>query len=63
MIQQPTYKKCRARYGIEQPSLWCKPCRRKKKCIRVQMYLEGRTEQEIDDTCAVGGGKEMDNIV
>jgi len=51
-------KKCRARYGIEQPSLWCKPCRRKKKCIRVQMYLEGRTEQEIDDTCAVGGGKE-----
>nr|ATI22080.1 TCF-3 [Schmidtea mediterranea] len=27
-------KKCRARYGIEQMSQWCKPCRRKKKCIR-----------------------------
>ena len=56
-------KKCRARYGIEQPSLWCKPCRRKKKCIRVQMYLEGRTEQEIDETCADEGGKEMDGEI
>jgi len=56
-------KKCRARYGIEQPSLWCKPCRRKKKCIRVQMYLEGRTEKEIDDTCAGESGKEMGDTV
>jgi len=47
-------KKCRARYGMEQQSLWCKPCKRKKKCIRVQMYLAGHSEQEIDDTCAVG---------
>ncbi|CAG7785328.1 unnamed protein product [Allacma fusca] len=31
-------KKCRARYGLDQQSQWCKPCRRKKKCIR---YLEG----------------------
>ncbi|XP_077289650.1 transcription factor pangolin isoform X2 [Arctopsyche grandis] len=30
-------KKCRARYGLEQQSQWCKPCRRKKKCIR---YME-----------------------
>jgi len=50
-------KKCRARYGIEQPALWCKPCRRKKKCIRVQMYLEGHSEQEIDETCADASGK------
>ena len=42
-------KKCRARYGLEQQDLWCKPCRRKKKCIRVQMYLDGASEQEIDD--------------
>ena len=48
-------KKCRARYGVEQQDLWCKPCRRKKKCIRVQMYLAGHSEQEIDDTCAAGG--------
>ena len=41
-------KKCRARYGVEQQNLWCKPCKRKKKCIRVQMYLNGHTEQEIE---------------
>ena len=41
-------KKCRARYGLEQQNLWCKPCNRKKKCIRVQMYLDGRSEQEIE---------------
>merc|ERR1712202_17205 len=41
-------KKCRARYGMEQQDLWCKPCKRKKKCIRVQMYLNGHTEQEIE---------------
>lgn len=27
-------RKCRARYGLHQINLWCKPCRRKKKCIR-----------------------------
>lgn len=30
-------KKCRARYGLDQQNHWCKPCRRKKKCIR---YME-----------------------
>merc|ERR1719410_1978390 len=43
-------KKCRARYGLDQQNLWCKPCRRKKKCIRVQMYLAGKSEQEIEAT-------------
>uniref|UniRef100_A0AAY5E7F7 HMG box domain-containing protein n=1 Tax=Electrophorus electricus TaxID=8005 RepID=A0AAY5E7F7_ELEEL len=33
-----TPKKCRALFGLEQLSLWCKPCRRKKKCIR---YIQG----------------------
>ena len=27
-------RKCRARYGLHQLNLWCKPCRRKKKCCR-----------------------------
>ena len=27
-------RKCRARFGVHQINLWCKPCRRKKKCIR-----------------------------
>jgi len=43
-------KKCRARYSMDQQNLWCKPCRRKKKCVRVQMYLAGRSEQEIEAT-------------
>nr|XP_054773578.1 transcription factor 7-like 2 [Lytechinus pictus] len=29
-----TPKKCRARFGVDQQDFWCKPCRRKKKCIR-----------------------------
>ncbi|XP_042900997.1 protein pangolin, isoforms A/H/I/S isoform X2 [Parasteatoda tepidariorum] len=31
-------KKCRARFGLDRQSSWCKPCRRKKKCIR---YISG----------------------
>ncbi|XP_037876849.1 protein pangolin, isoforms A/H/I/S isoform X3 [Bombyx mori] len=30
-------KKCRARFGLDQQNQWCKPCRRKKKCMR---YME-----------------------
>ncbi|XP_058613698.1 transcription factor 7 isoform X2 [Onychostoma macrolepis] len=30
-------KKCRARFGLNQQTDWCGPCRRKKKCIR---YLQ-----------------------
>ncbi|VDM33735.1 unnamed protein product [Hydatigera taeniaeformis] len=36
-------KKCRARFGLEHQNLWCKPCRRKKKCIR---FI---SENEVDD--------------
>ncbi|XP_060693259.1 transcription factor 7 isoform X3 [Hemiscyllium ocellatum] len=31
-------KKCRARFGLDQRTDWCGPCRKKKKCIR---YLQG----------------------
>merc|ERR1712130_235172 len=34
-------KKCRARYGLDMQEQWCRPCRRKKKCIRVQRLMEG----------------------
>ena len=34
-------RKCRARYGLHQLHLWCKPCRRKKKCIRFAMEVDG----------------------
>ncbi|XP_015279288.1 PREDICTED: transcription factor 7-like 2 isoform X6 [Gekko japonicus] len=33
-----TPKKCRALFGLDRQSLWCKPCRRKKKCVR---YIQG----------------------
>ncbi|CAH0546213.1 unnamed protein product [Brassicogethes aeneus] len=36
-------KKCRARYGLDQQNQWCKPCRRKKKCIR---YMESGGEND-----------------
>ncbi|XP_012228615.1 uncharacterized protein [Linepithema humile] len=45
-------KKCRARYGLDQQSQWCKPCRRKKKCVR---YLgeggdgDGEADGEAED--------------
>ncbi|XP_077274640.1 uncharacterized protein LOC143904153 isoform X2 [Temnothorax americanus] len=45
-------KKCRARYGLDQQSQWCKPCRRKKKCIR---YMgeggdgDGEADGEVED--------------
>lgn len=42
-------KKCRARYGLDQQSQWCKPCRRKKKCIR---YME----------CGDDGNQSEDNL-
>ncbi|XP_001624718.3 protein pangolin, isoforms A/H/I/S isoform X2 [Nematostella vectensis] len=45
-------KKCRARYGLDRQHEWCKPCRRKKKCVR---FLAGNNDG------AVGGLGEMDS--
>ncbi|XP_043210301.1 protein pangolin, isoforms A/H/I/S-like isoform X4 [Amphibalanus amphitrite] len=42
-------KKCRARYGLEQQDQWCKPCRRKKKCIRYMEDGEGGGEDGDGD--------------
>ncbi|XP_018897410.2 uncharacterized protein [Bemisia tabaci] len=39
-------KKCRARYGLDQQSQWCKPCRRKKKCIRYMGCGEDGNQSE-----------------
>lgn len=46
-------KKCRARFGLDQQSSWCKPCRRKKKCIR---YVSGsdNTGESEDNIGSVG---------
>nr|NP_999640.1 HMG protein Tcf/Lef [Strongylocentrotus purpuratus]AAD45010.1 HMG protein Tcf/Lef [Strongylocentrotus purpuratus] len=47
-----TPKKCRARFGVDQQDFWCKPCRRKKKCIRYISSDEndhGRNDDDMDD--------------
>uniref|UniRef100_V5GV07 dTCF n=1 Tax=Ixodes ricinus TaxID=34613 RepID=V5GV07_IXORI len=46
-------KKCRARYGLDQQSSWCKPCRRKKKCIRYQDGLDGNANESEDNIGSV----------
>lgn len=46
-------KKCRARYGLDQQSSWCKPCRRKKKCIRYQDGLDGNANESEDNLGSV----------
>ncbi|XP_065312598.1 probable cyclin-dependent serine/threonine-protein kinase DDB_G0292550 isoform X2 [Gordionus sp. m RMFG-2023] len=43
-------KKCRARYGIDQQNNWCKPCRRKKKCIKfIEDYETNPTDNITQD--------------
>ncbi|XP_021922148.1 uncharacterized protein LOC110830984 isoform X2 [Zootermopsis nevadensis] len=42
-------KKCRARYGLDQQSQWCKPCRRKKKCIRYMESNESMDGNQSED--------------
>jgi len=41
-------EKCRRRYGVEQTDLWCKPCLRKRKCVRVlEIAQETETGSDI----------------
>ncbi|SPP89069.1 protein pangolin, isoforms A/H/I/S isoform X2 [Drosophila guanche] len=47
-------KKCRARFGLDQQNQWCKPCRRKKKCIR---YMEA-----INGISAIEDGSGIDDL-
>ncbi|XP_068706252.1 transcription factor 7-like 2 isoform X1 [Montipora capricornis] len=51
-------KKCRARYGLDRQHEWCKPCRRKKKCVR---FLAGGSEQDISPSDNTGN-LESENI-
>lgn len=47
-------KKCRARFGLDQQSSWCKPCRRKKKCIRYVEGADGGTTESEDNATSAG---------
>ncbi|KAI1292240.1 Protein pangolin, isoforms A/H/I/S [Halotydeus destructor] len=51
-------KKCRARYGLDKQSNWCKPCRRKKKCVRYLDSQERLNEHEGDDNLGSAGSVE-----
>ncbi|XP_031561756.1 protein pangolin, isoforms A/H/I/S-like isoform X2 [Actinia tenebrosa] len=50
-------KKCRARYGLDRQNEWCKPCRRKKKCIR---FVVGGSNP-TDGISAASGISEPEN--
>ncbi|KAK9506401.1 hypothetical protein O3M35_008352 [Rhynocoris fuscipes] len=63
-------KKCRARYGLDQQSQWCKPCRRKKKCIRYKECGDDSTQSEDnlgscgsvgDDITSPGGDDDLES--
>lgn len=54
-IDAAQMKKCRARYGLEQQDQWCKPCRRKKKCIRYMEAMQAASgENGGPDSCGSG---------
>ncbi|KAH9389959.1 Transcription factor 7-like 2 [Tyrophagus putrescentiae] len=54
-------KKCRAKYGLDQQNRWCKPCRRKKKCIRYLEELRARGGVEMLDRGGLGGSSHDDD--
>lgn len=53
-------KKCRARYGLDRQEQWCKPCRRKKKCIRFIVGADGETT-EVPDKDQIELNSDSDN--
>ncbi|KAH8269810.1 hypothetical protein KR018_012009, partial [Drosophila ironensis] len=53
-------KKCRARFGLDQQNQWCKPCRRKKKCIRYMEALNGNGTMEDGSGIEDHGSQQSD---
>ncbi|XP_055597621.1 protein pangolin, isoforms A/H/I/S-like [Uranotaenia lowii] len=54
-------KKCRARYGLDQQNQWCKPCRRKKKCIRYKEMADNDDGRDQGSDDAIGSCESMDD--
>ncbi|GIY86520.1 hypothetical protein CDAR_533292 [Caerostris darwini] len=52
-------KKCRARYGLDKQNSWCKPCRRKKKCIR---YCNGSDNTTGESEDNIGSVESMNSL-
>ncbi|XP_037954271.1 protein pangolin, isoforms A/H/I/S isoform X2 [Teleopsis dalmanni] len=52
-------KKCRARFGLDQQNQWCKPCRRKKKCIRYMEVANSYTDKDEQ----FNGSEDMDGHI
>ncbi|XP_078382478.1 transcription factor 7-like 2 isoform X2 [Oculina patagonica] len=52
-------KKCRARYGLDRQHEWCKPCRRKKKCVR---FLAGGAGSQDLSPSGDAANAESENI-
>ncbi|KAL7668244.1 hypothetical protein ACOME3_008954 [Neoechinorhynchus agilis] len=50
-------RKCRARYGSQHVDLWCKACRRKKKCTRFTCNGE-ISERTLDSSSVIAGAIE-----
>uniref|UniRef100_A0A8D8YSX5 dTCF n=1 Tax=Cacopsylla melanoneura TaxID=428564 RepID=A0A8D8YSX5_9HEMI len=55
-------KKCRARYGLDQQSQWCKPCRRKKRCIRYVGKDDGNQSEDNLGSCGSIGTPPDDDM-
>ncbi|KAG8182469.1 hypothetical protein JTE90_020388 [Oedothorax gibbosus] len=54
-------KKCRARFGLDKQSSWCKPCRRKKKCIRYRSGSDNTAGESEDNVGSVGSAQTPDS--
>ncbi|XP_055628139.1 protein pangolin, isoforms A/H/I/S-like [Toxorhynchites rutilus septentrionalis] len=54
-------KKCRARYGLDQQNQWCKPCRRKKKCIRYKEMTDSEEGRDQGSDDAIGSCGSIDD--
>ncbi|XP_013100679.1 protein pangolin, isoforms A/H/I/S [Stomoxys calcitrans] len=60
-------KKCRARFGLDQQNQWCKPCKRKKKCIRymesIGIGCDSVKEEHLNDLDDTDGQRSDDDDV
>uniref|UniRef100_A0A914Q293 dTCF n=1 Tax=Panagrolaimus davidi TaxID=227884 RepID=A0A914Q293_9BILA len=54
-------KKCRARYGVAQQDLWCRHCKRKKRCLLVDSEGHG-SDDSTDSPPTPGSGGDLPDV-